>query len=99
MKKALIGLCLASTLLLSSCGASWERTKKDYKADIGGGLVRSVKVYDFISKETVFEYEGKCYLDDGAKPGDFTLICYDKNNESKKVDFVGHGMSIVMIEK
>ena len=84
---------------LTSCGASWEQHKKNREANLGGGLVRYVKVYDFVTKETVFEYTGRCYLDGNSQPGNFTLMIYDEDNSPKKMDFIGHTLSMVMLER
>ena len=84
---------------LSSCGAGWEQVKKNHEANIGGGLVRYVKVYDFVTKETVYEFTGRCYLDGESKPGNFTLMIYDDDGNPKKMDFIGHTLSMIMLEK
>ena len=53
----LIGLLVIS-LAFFSCSESCARSCKDCKSDYGGGLYRTVKVYD-IDGDLVAEYSGK----------------------------------------
>ena len=53
MLTALLALCL----VLCSC-STCDRACKDYRSDVGGGLYRTVKVYD-IDGDLVAEYTGK----------------------------------------
>lgn len=97
MKKKFL-IILIIVLLLTSCGASWEQTKKTLKSDYGGGLYRKVTVTNQLTGETVWEYEGKSYIDDSSKAGDITVIYYDKTGESKKADFIGQFYGVRTIE-
>lgn len=60
MKRKLSAVLIAASLMLvlSGCGQSWERTKKDLKSEYGGGLERSVEVIG-IDGEVIKKYEGK----------------------------------------
>ena len=51
---SLLVICLA----LCSCSESCARSCKDYQSDYGGGLHRTVRVYD-IDGDLVAEYSGK----------------------------------------
>lgn len=53
MLVALLALCF----VLCSC-STCDRACKDYQSDIGGGLYRTVKVYD-IDGDLLAEYTGK----------------------------------------
>lgn len=53
MLSALLVMCI----ILCSC-STCERACKDYQSDVGGGLYRTVKVYD-IDGELLAEYTGK----------------------------------------
>ena len=62
MKKILRPIMMVSALLvmcivLCSC-STCERACKDYQSDVGGGLYRTVKVYD-LNGNIVAEYTGK----------------------------------------
>lgn len=60
MKKKIVALLAASSLalVLSGCGQSWERTKKDLASEYGGGLERTVDVIG-INGEVIKHYEGR----------------------------------------
>lgn len=60
MKKKIAALIVGVSLvgLLSGCGESWERTKKDLTSEYGGGLNRTVEVIG-INGEVIKKYEGK----------------------------------------
>lgn len=54
--KVAIGLVFIS--LLTGCtNASWERAQKDWKSEIGGGLNRTLVVYDY-DGDILKEYNG-----------------------------------------
>lgn len=57
IKMGVLALCLAG-FLLCSCSESCARSCKDFNSDFGGGLPRSVKVYN-IDGDLVAEYTGK----------------------------------------
>lgn len=60
MKKKLAALLVGASALavLSGCGESWERTKKDLSSEYDGGLNRTVEVIG-IDGEVIKKYEGK----------------------------------------
>lgn len=52
-------ICLLTLILsLCSCGASFDRYIKDLDSNYGGGLHRTVRVYD-MEGDLVAEYSGK----------------------------------------
>ena len=57
IKMGVLALCLVG-FLLCSCSESCARSFKDFNSDFGGGLPRSVKVYN-IDGDLVAEYTGK----------------------------------------
>ncbi|UDY80694.1 DUF5052 family protein [Geobacillus phage GR1] len=60
MKKKIAALLLTISLVivLTGCGESWERTKKDLVSEYTGGLERVVEVIN-IDGEVIKRYEGK----------------------------------------
>lgn len=67
MKKKIALLTLLSGLsifTLAGC-ASWERGLKDIGSDLGGGLNRTVEVYDY-SGNLLKTYEGKLDIEDSS---------------------------------
>lgn len=55
-------LIIILILVCMSTGcASWERTKKNWKSDVGDGLYRKVNVYSYDGK-LIATYEGKLDL-------------------------------------
>lgn len=96
MKK--ICVILIVVLLLTSCGAGWEQTKKSWKSDLGGGLYRKIEVTNQLTGEVVWTYEGKSYIDDASKSGDITVIYYDRTGSSKKADFIGQFYGVRSVE-
>lgn len=60
MKKRIIvmAVCALSVMIMTGCGASWDRTMKDISSNYGGGLDRTVTVYD-MQGEPIREYTGK----------------------------------------
>lgn len=95
MNKILLMLGLATAL--TGCGNSWEVAKKEINSNLGD-LKRDVKVYDSLSKETLWEYVGDVYLTDSSSPGDITIIYRDSRGKVRKNDFIGTHIAISMRE-
>lgn len=53
-----VALCAAVATMICGCGAEWDRTMKDISSNYGGGLNRTVTVYD-MQGEPIKEYTGK----------------------------------------
>lgn len=99
MKKFVVVIMVLIVIItLTSCGASWEQMKKNWKADIGGGLVRKVVVINMLDNSVIWEYEGKCYIADGSVVGDITIVYYNEFGESKKADFIGRFYGVSSVE-
>ena len=56
MKK--IAFILAVLVLLTGCGEAWKRTVKDLESNFGGGINRSVTVFDY-QGDTLANWTGK----------------------------------------
>lgn len=56
------GTLTAAALLLSSCG-SWKRDLKTWQSDVGGGLDRTVTLYDYNGRQ-IDEWSGKFDISD-----------------------------------
>lgn len=91
-------IILIVLITFTSCGANWERMKKDWKADVGGGLARKVVVTNMLDNSVVWEYEGKCYIAESSDVGDITIVYYNEFGESKKADFIGRFYGVSSIE-
>ena len=63
MKKILLLTILTLSLVLSGCGESFERVKKDFSSEYKGGLERIVTIYD-INGNVLKEYSGKFDIED-----------------------------------
>jgi uncharacterized lipoprotein YehR (DUF1307 family) len=99
MKKVIVMLfVLFIALTLTSCGASWEQTKKNWKSDYDGGIDREITVVNMRTGELVWSYTGKCYIDSTSTAGDITVIYYDEMGMSKKADFIGSYYGLTAIE-
>ena len=96
-KITLIIVAVLLLILITSCGASWEQTKKDWKANVGGGLNRKIIVTNQLTNEIIWEHEGKSYIDSSSSPGDITIIYYE-GDESRKADFIGNFYGVSSIE-
>jgi hypothetical protein len=98
MKKLLVAVLL-SVLLFTSCGMGWENWKKNVKSDFGGGLEREIVVSNMLTGETVWEYNGVAYIEGESTAGNITIVFYDKNNKTKKADFLGTFYGVHSIEE
>ena len=99
MKRSIIIiLTIVLATVIVSCGASWEQTKKSWKSDLGGGLVRRIVVTNQITDEVVWEHEGKSYISEESTAGDVTIVFYDEYGNSKKADFIGNFYGVSSVE-
>lgn len=74
---ALIAICAVFAI---SCGESWERTKKDWSSEYGGGLNRTITVYD-INGEVIEQFTGTFDIEtDNA-----TYILFDDQNGKRHI--------------
>ena len=73
MKKYIVIIAMVAVLILACTGcASWQRSIKSIKSDMGNGLDRTVTVYDYSGKKIdswsgkfdVSESENEVYFDD-----------------------------------
>lgn len=99
MKKVFAVVLIVSALvLLVSCGAGWERTKKNWNSNFDGGLIRQITVTNQLNGEVVWEYTGKSYINSNSSVGDITIIFYNEFGESKKADFIGNFYGVSSVE-
>jgi hypothetical protein len=98
MKKIIAVVLLAFGLVsLVACNPSnMALWRKQRDTGYSGGLVREVTIYNTFTGEIVFHKIGKCFIEDTALPGDFMILWTEEN---KKTDFLGHGLSMVAVEK
>lgn len=99
MKKRILMFSMAIVMIvaLSSC-SSWEKFKKNWSSNMDGGLVRDTKVVNLLTGETVWEYDGKSYIDGKSEAGDVTIIFYDEYGNTKKADFIGQLYGVQSVE-
>lgn len=60
---AVLSLTIVCCGLLTACGESWERTKKDLDSNYNGGLKRTISVYSY-DGNLLKTYEGKCDIEE-----------------------------------
>ena len=71
-RKKILILATCAALAITGCGASLEREMKSLRSDLGGGLERTVTLYDYNGVEIrhwsgffdVSESENEVYFDD-----------------------------------
>lgn len=99
MKKIIIiVISIAVLMSLTSCGARWEQAKKNFESAYSGGIERRISVYDCLTNEIIWSYEGKGYIDGNSTVGNVSIIYYINDNISKKVDFIGNTICVVSEE-
>lgn len=86
------------TAVMAGCGNSWEMTKKNWKSNYSE-LPRHVKVYDSLSKEILWEYDGEMYLSESSHTGNIAIIYRDSRGKMKKLDCLGQHICLIMNEK
>ena len=58
-----------------------------------------VEVYDSVSGEVLWTFEGNCYLTKRKNTGNYTVMYYTEDGNTGRADFVGSTINIVMIDK
>ena len=86
-KITLAVLVVLALVLLNSCGMGWKQTVKNFKSDLGGGIDRVISVENTYTGATIKTYDGKAYINDDAKPGNFA-ITYWTNGSTKTDDYI-----------
>lgn len=87
MKKILIAI--AAMLLLTGCGEAWKRTVKDFQSNYGGGINRSVTVFDY-QGDTLANWTGKFDVQfDTSGAGQVLFDRIDENGMRKRVVIQG----------
>lgn len=99
MKKRILMVFAAALMVftLASC-SSWEKFKKNWSSNMDGGLIRNTKVINLLTGETVWEYDGRSYIDGKSEAGDVTIIFYDEYGNTKKADFIGQLYGVQSVE-
>lgn len=95
MKRMLFSIAALS--LVVGCGNNWEMTKKNFKSDYTS-LKREVVVYDSMCGKELWRFTGVVYLSDRSRPGNTSFVYKDNSGEYKKMDFLGHAISVSMKE-
>lgn len=88
-KAVLISALVASVTVLSGCGASWERQKKNWDSEFSGGLNREIIVYSATGAE-VWRFTGK--FDINFSEG---RILFDDENNMRHTVYFQNGTVIV----
>jgi hypothetical protein len=98
MKRVVVLVVLALIMFsLVACNPSnMALWKKQRDTGYSGGLLREITIYNTFTGDIVFQKTGKCFIQDDASAGDFMIYWSDEN---KKTDFLGHGLSMVAVEK
>lgn len=97
MKKLVTLLVLVAACIgLTGCNSCTKFTK-NMESD-WGDLERTVTVTSAFTGDTLFHYEGSCYIAANSEMQGVTLIYY-VGKTPKKADFIGNGYNFVAIEK
>lgn len=93
MKKIIAGILVAGIVgsTLTAC-ESWERQKKDMESEYGGGLKRTVEVYNY--GKLIKTYEGK--FDVEKKNGRIKFI---DQNKKVHIIYLGDGTTVAVDEQ
>lgn len=60
---------------------------------------RYVKVYDSASGEVLWTFEGNCYLTERKHIGNYTVTYCTEDGNTRRADFVGSTINIIMVDK
>ena len=60
---------------------------------------RYVEVYDSASGEVLWTFEGNCYFTERKHIGNYTVIYYTEDGNTRRADFVGDTINIIVIDK
>ena len=97
MKKMIVLFILVTISILFSACNSCTKMSKNLESD-WGDLERVVTVTSIFTGDTLFHYDGPCYISEGSTGTDVRLIYYI-GKKAKKADFIGNGFNFVAIEK
>lgn len=97
MKKILLILTIITTLFAFTGCNSCTHMMKDLESDFSE-LDRDITVINTFLGDTIFTYSGPCYISEGSRAGDITLI-YKVGKKSKKADFIGSSVIFIAKEK
>jgi len=86
MKKIII--VLAAMLLLTGCGEGWKRTVKDFQSNYGGGINRTVTVFDY-EGDTLKSWSGKFDVQFDTSGAGQVLFDRIENGQRKRVVIQG----------
>ena len=95
MKKILIFL-LPTCVFFTGCNSCTQVTK-NLESD-WSNLERVVTITSAFTGDTLFHYDGPCYISESKNENGGTVIYYI-NGKAKKADFIGNGFNSVAIEK
>lgn len=88
--------CLILSLMLCSCGNSWEMSKKNYESNYGK-LSREITITNSFTGEVIWHFNGVTYISNSSE-GDISILFY-VDDKPKKADFIGQGIIATIIEK
>ena len=60
---------------------------------------RYVEVYDSASGEVLWTFEGNCYFTERKHIGNYTVIYYTEDGNTRRADFVGSTINIIVVNK
>ena len=60
---------------------------------------RYVEVYDSASGEVLWTFEGSCYLTERKHIGNYTVTYYTEDGSTRRADFVGNTINIIVVDK
>ncbi len=87
MKKLV--LIILAILIFAGCGESWKRTVKDFESNYGGGINRTVTVFDY-QGDTLATWTGKFDVQfDTSGAGQVLFDYVDEHGTRKRVVIQG----------
>ena len=65
-------------------------------SDVNTSTLKHVNVYNNITGEMVWSFEGKCYITESSD--NYSIKFYDESGDSKVVTFMGNNINIISYE-
>ena len=97
MKKLITILIFTAISIAFTACNSCTQFSKNMESD-WSDLERTITVTTAFTGDTLFHYEGPCFISNNNSTNNVTLIYY-VGKVAKKADFIGSGFNFVAIEK
>ena len=98
MKKLITILIFTAISIAFTACNSCTKLSKNMESD-WSDLERTITVTSAFTGDTLFHYEGPCYISSDNKSLNNVTLIYYVGKVAKKADFIGSGFNFVAIEK